>query len=378
MGSVYGNAWVTISATCSEDSSQGLFRSNDRPFVGPFRVDESEAEIYARRKIEHRVFEGHDHSSIEKRRETPLSSRAWTLQEHLLASRVIQFAQHEIVWECRSKERCFCSENDAGDNAVKRDFFASVSDPATTLEESLDSWYDILQNYKNRAMTKPKDWLPAFSGIAQTFQPKVGGRYLGGLWGQDLLRGLSWLPTSSSQVRNKPTHYLAPSWSWVAIDGAILVKRVPSNLDKHAKFLEYECAPATKDWAGQVKSGHITLKAYVISLGAYFFRTGYGFSRGTHYVNIDGKTFVLNPDYILTAPGKHCVSPSDELFGLLLWRNEEKLFLLVLRRVADQPEVYERIGHIDIDASWSGSQKSAIRTIVGQFDKVVEREIEIV
>lgn len=48
-------------------------------------------------------------------RETPLATRAWTLQEQLLASQMVHFTDSEIIWECRTNLRCEYMELDRND-----------------------------------------------------------------------------------------------------------------------------------------------------------------------------------------------------------------------------------------------------------------------
>jgi hypothetical protein len=38
----------------------------------------------------------------------PLLTRAWVFQERLLASRVVHFSHHELVWECNQTGNCQC------------------------------------------------------------------------------------------------------------------------------------------------------------------------------------------------------------------------------------------------------------------------------
>lgn len=88
--------------------------------------------------------------------------------------------------------------------------------------DTLKSWYSSMEDYTGRSLTIPTDKLPAISGYAHALHQVIGGEYLAGLWGNDLLRGLLWGPTKGQRLRQPTLDGLAvkraPSWSWAALD----------------------------------------------------------------------------------------------------------------------------------------------------------------
>ena len=101
MHHVYGNAYVTLAADDSRDSSQGLFRGRPPSLVTPNIVVTSWKEALAKRFI---VIPRRFWS--ESVAESPLNRRAWVLQERYLSPRIIHFGETQVLWECKSRDCC--------------------------------------------------------------------------------------------------------------------------------------------------------------------------------------------------------------------------------------------------------------------------------
>lgn len=101
MHHVYGNAYVTIAADDSRDSSEGLFRVRPPFFVTPTIVTAAWNEVPSKKFI---VIPRRFWSDSVA--ESPLNQRAWVLQERYLSPRIIHFGESQILWECRSLECC--------------------------------------------------------------------------------------------------------------------------------------------------------------------------------------------------------------------------------------------------------------------------------
>ena len=101
MHHVYGNAYVTLAADDSRDSSQGLFRGRHPSLVTPTIVVTAWKEALAQRFI---VIPRRFWS--ESVAESPLNRRAWVLQERYLSPRVIHFGETQVLWECKSRDCC--------------------------------------------------------------------------------------------------------------------------------------------------------------------------------------------------------------------------------------------------------------------------------
>ncbi|KAK5130758.1 hypothetical protein LTR08_001703 [Meristemomyces frigidus] len=119
-------------------------------------------------------------------------------------------------------------------------------------------------------MSKPGDKLLAFSGVAQVYADLLKDEYLAGLWGSRLVLELLWRKKwnhdCSLDLRNRPSQYRAPSWSWASIDGAVEWARTFKEEDVVAKVLGYNVDLVAKAALyGAVKGGRVTLQGHLIS-----------------------------------------------------------------------------------------------------------------
>ena len=101
MHHVYGNAYVTLAADDSRDSSEGLFRDRFPSLVTPTIVATAWKEALAKKFI---VIPRRFWS--ESVAESPLNRRAWVLQERYLSPRIIHFGETQMLWECKSRDCC--------------------------------------------------------------------------------------------------------------------------------------------------------------------------------------------------------------------------------------------------------------------------------
>lgn len=196
----------------------------------------------------------------------PISKRAWTLQERLISPRTMHFTRDQLLWHCRECEwaegyvyntnrshdefRLGCEK--AGyfvDREEQDAYWRSRSsgpgyEPFFDLNFASETWYKCVSEYTTRFLSRPSDKLAAISGLAEKFaEPKLG-RYMAGLWEQDLFRGLAWTRvklgvgvevegqymsyiaikakrTFAARALKPPLLYRAPSWSWASTNGPV-------------------------------------------------------------------------------------------------------------------------------------------------------------
>lgn len=91
--------------------------------------------------------------------------------------------------------------------------------------EVYDSCITVAHHYSRGLLTKDDDKPVAIAGIAEKYGEtfgKVLGPYCSGLWQNFLIEGLRWTKTNSLVFGRRPKPR-ATTWSWMAIDGAILL-----------------------------------------------------------------------------------------------------------------------------------------------------------
>ncbi len=95
MSDVYRNAYCTIAATGSNDDQEGIFIKRSEQDVCVLRYNAANTYIAA-------TYAGDDVAAMLELHKSPLSNRAWTLQERLLSQRTIHFTTSRVIWECQS------------------------------------------------------------------------------------------------------------------------------------------------------------------------------------------------------------------------------------------------------------------------------------
>jgi len=248
MGSVYGNAFLTISAGASDDSEQGIFRPRPvRP--GPpveVRCNDSDFEpIY----IDYRA----NNTPFEEPQST--DSRAWCFQEMALSPRVIVYGREMLGWLCDSTtdvEHGSVAEHEEDPSPpllAPRLNSKPAENPLQNAgslfelfhysherERQVGRWASMVNAFSRRKLTRESDRLPALSGIVKELQLQTGDEYLAGLWRQDIWHDLQWdvdiLFADKDAEWRRPVTYRAPSWSWASIEGPIYMDLHPSELEK--------------------------------------------------------------------------------------------------------------------------------------------------
>ncbi|PMD43096.1 HET-domain-containing protein, partial [Hyaloscypha variabilis F] len=210
MGAIYGNSKVTIAAVKSKDGTGGLFQEDGKVVSFTHKdVNTSMDTSVAIRKC-------HTHSGYEASIDAdsqPLFARGWTLQEELLAPRVLYYGSEEIVFQCRELTDCQCGMIHKEAVTQKRVYERARKE--TSNSELMYHWAKLVSKYTTRFLTIETDRFPAISGLTSAFENQGLGEYVAGLWTKDLSIWLAWRPK-----RGKRTDvYVAPSWSWASLAG---------------------------------------------------------------------------------------------------------------------------------------------------------------
>lgn len=329
MSNIYTYAHLNIAATFARNSTEGLFHKRTaHHFPGERDVpDESNwtqpngtyvGEVNGR-EICLRVSRYRDHITILLDRlpefwdNVPLLSRAWVLQERLLARRVLHFTGSEMIWECGSGYACECgvleiTSNEQQQRAPTPPPPSPVESPFTVRSPTkmeyaalihshgsdsapYDLWLRIVQQYSSLHLTNASDRAFALAGIAQRFEAVTKDRYLAGLWSGDLLRGLLWNPlkfdmgscswegTVGARRIICTMNIDMPTWSWMSwvdrigcgvqfkiliVNGFIQDHRVVVHLDNTYCHTEGDSVYATVE-AGEL---HVTGLLVQMSLSA--------------------------------------------------------------------------------------------------------------
>ena len=259
-------------------------------------------------------------------------------------------------------------------------------------------WFETVEDYSKRKLTKSKDKLIALSGLAhsyyegespsgssyKTFTGGRWGKYAAGLWEADMPSALLWRTLIwRTQSAQRSLEYRAPSWSWASVDGLIsydsqMLKRgdkygdewFPDDLRNSLfddpdylsslrdsseydfgafRVQEIETTTSSLDPMGAVSAGHIILTGLVAV--AIINEETYTFSRSGSLATY---TWLRDPDGLVVGalladvlsemrPSNiYCVSVRDERLGALVAMPEE-LDNVNRRRVGDKFERVEMV-----------------------------------
>ncbi|KAG8162844.1 hypothetical protein KVR01_007322 [Diaporthe batatas] len=223
----------------------------------------------------------------------PAMTRAWTLQEHALATRLVCFSTDEIQWTCRTLRACECQNPEENESSrleqlqrrlslTGREGNVAAVRADNMSQEALQFWIKLIEAYCRRDLSCVRDKLPALSGVAQEFLktsikeqlaekmmvPPL--RYLAGLWSFDIQKMLLWYPHPQG---GSFVEYRAPSWSWASIDGSIRNAPIYWVLRPRAEVLAAACTPANSDdpFGQVVREGtYLRLRATLVETQMWF------------------------------------------------------------------------------------------------------------
>ncbi|KAH7391162.1 heterokaryon incompatibility protein-domain-containing protein [Phaeosphaeria sp. MPI-PUGE-AT-0046c] len=297
MGDIYQNSAITIFAGNGLSVQAGLFASRAGPSFKPSSVS------IQTKDCDNDTIKQHEVCFISETYEfeDPLMTRAWILQEQVLAHRQLIFTPREIRWTCKSKQwsesRPYHLESRRGKLvsgkmppptvAPIRSLFASLSMKAPTTAASpvstyhFHAWYQTAAAYNPRNLTVASDKMPAISAIARSIHLRYGCEYGAGLFKEDLPFGLCWTtdrdeadadesfnPTDKFS-RASQQDYVAPSWSWASVRNTRLIWKGDGRKDtapeEGIKVLDWQFtyAPGAMIPFGQITSGILTVSGYL-------------------------------------------------------------------------------------------------------------------
>ncbi|KAF2731285.1 HET-domain-containing protein, partial [Polyplosphaeria fusca] len=258
MHTVYSNSYLNIAASESENPSEGLRAAKFADLEQPMRF-----------LFQHGAFEGvyscHYETLSDLEGTNSLSQRGWVLQERLMSPQTIHFTS-TVTWECRE---IFASQlyPEGKEGTLEK---IRYSMRIGSVENRHLLWTMAIQNYSRCTLTKTDDKLVAISGIARTLQALHQNDYLAGLWRDNLVEGLMWVPELDNDVFGYGTTcHLAPYWSWASVDGPVSMAFSIWHKNLVFQVLEAKTTPLHGDIFDQVKSEFIKLLGSIYCLGVF-------------------------------------------------------------------------------------------------------------
>lgn len=212
MDDIYNHEEVVIAATASDNVNSRLFKIRSQihscrlPWKTPKEYDGDCTQQYVGVQPYFDYFG--DHLDIQN---CQWVTRGWTMQEDLLASRLLSYTRGQIGWECPSAlitesggdDRSTRNRPSARQGASTRfkriathvlagDVRKLISETIHSTTNVCSTWYSLLRYYSRRNFTVASDRLAALASFASRMQVMLEDEYCAGLWKGDLIRGLLW------------------------------------------------------------------------------------------------------------------------------------------------------------------------------------------
>ncbi|KAH7111797.1 heterokaryon incompatibility protein-domain-containing protein [Dendryphion nanum] len=219
MESVFSAAYCTIAATAAVDSKAGFLERDISP-EHVYVQDASGNQFYISTDIDD--FD----NDVGK---AQLNTRAWVMQEGVLARRTIHFSANQTYWECG--EGVYCENlTQLKSRPMNRYFTLDPNFPTRLLESgkrcTLNCTSFIFQDYSKRNLTVPSDRCVAISGLVDRIAGALKCRSRYGIFQEYLHRNLLW-QASNDKMKEIAYDYPVPSWSWMAYSGGIQFVDIP-------------------------------------------------------------------------------------------------------------------------------------------------------
>lgn len=266
MGTVFENAALTIAAGSAESANEGFLDESPPPHncSVPFKLPSGKmGSIYFAMAPKSPPYPN------------PLDTRAWTLQEAMMSSRILYFGRTGVQWECRSSHWDLILDRKAEAPPGPRlpsHLFPDKHQAGGLSDFALAKvWKTLVENYSSRALSVPGDRLPALGGIAGEIRKSIGkeNAYLAGMWKSYMINQLGWYKRCDSRPnqhenRSSIGRSECPSWSWISVSGAVTFDDVHH---KDAELVDCNTCLAHKDAPlGQVCGGTLVLHARVVQM----------------------------------------------------------------------------------------------------------------
>ena len=281
MRDVYSYCIVNISADRAASSGDGFLGPYSLDLISPVNVHHPESSF-------HRVVDL-DLAQI-CLGNSPLSKRAWVLQERWLSPRILHFTAQQVFWECRTT--LLACEAFPSRVFVATDCDAyEISSPQETIQWSpslapfnMDwiarkdrhGWYQIFEEYTARKLSFPnKDKFHALAGVVNRIQQEWPDDYIAGLFRSDLPIALLYgIPPEVDATFETAPHdeYRAPTWSWASLDRPIsysMAKECLTGREKknHAEIIEAASSLAVRNNPlGPVREARLLIQGHLCNV----------------------------------------------------------------------------------------------------------------
>ncbi|KAI4231922.1 MAG: hypothetical protein L6R40_007577 [Gallowayella cf. fulva] len=219
MDLIYSSAILTIAAASGASADTGLPGMSARPRDFERHIEKAQGVYLANRPT---IFSNAVNDST-------WNSRAWTLQERVVSTRVLYVGAQRCFFTCQHRQDDFLESEDPIENGLertnrpKRLKELNVHLIPTSQSLNIMVYCRVVQSYTLRHLTFPSDILNAFKAIEARLHSLFRSDFVFGLPRSELDSQLLWQPAGPMKRRRDPKTNLPlfPSWSWAGWVGEV-------------------------------------------------------------------------------------------------------------------------------------------------------------
>ncbi|KAI1115763.1 heterokaryon incompatibility protein-domain-containing protein [Nemania sp. NC0429] len=357
MAHVYQGSYFTIAATSSAHGGGGLFLDLPVSTIKVTRDDHEGVKPMTQGILPDACFIRQPIASRQAIWNSPLTKRAWVLQEQILSNRLIHFTNEQMYFQCHdeleSEDGTIC---DKGFNSLqgtarvsegeigmgKRDFSKPIA--------AIGTWWSWVTEYSSRALTFHKDRMAAIAGIVKYYGDRTAQEPILGLWKDTIWYDLGWHVESDLASISHDHPYISniPRWSWLSIQPSITVDYLTGLDEQKMSQLQIDVSLIKWDieWEGPAYTSKLLSSTLVVAGAMKSLGFPLPHSRSRNRLNPsfeapwdDFLSFTVFLDFQLTDDQR------GDLFVLRLFHGPVyEYFLLMMSQVSDSGVVYQRVG----------------------------------
>ena len=204
----------------------------------------------------------------------PLHTRAWVLQERLLAKRVLHFGENELMWECvmLNASEPWASGIPGPVWTRPKSFFGrrGALGDERNYHSVHSGWCTIAEIYSSARVTYANDRAVAISGIAKRFERLLEDEYLVGNVEKVLAHRPMW-QTADGDVDEiaspdcSPWKFRLPTFSRLSLESHMRMREIKDSSIEQimADIVNTEIDYVSEDRTGLVRSGRLYLKRHL-------------------------------------------------------------------------------------------------------------------
>ncbi|RSL94748.1 hypothetical protein CEP52_012448 [Fusarium oligoseptatum] len=368
MGKIYKNAACNIAAPDASNGQQGCLYPRDPRTIQP------EPMAYGTQDEEYLINETDIYD------DHVLYSRAWVLQEAILARRTLDCGRGQLFWRCSemrasevfpggvptnvyhddhpaAKFKAISADNDQAMitanilerrlGSVKTRLQIPIAPGRGSLERYTDApfafWSAIVGEYTKMKLTKDTDRIVALAGITDVFRPFFGDHWFG-MWRIFMPLELLW---QIGGTNKRPSTLRAPTWSWFSVESPVYYTRCEFNYRRDRLITEFIDAEATGENGMRLRLSAPLLRATWSSLNEVGTRCVISSIEGeTRRMSLFGIPTFLDSYGDVYFDHWDDGAVADDIFLMCIQirgKSGTGALGLVLQEVAEG--VYERLGH---------------------------------